>query len=578
MHYPLHITLLLASFSILRDDVDAAKNGLNADVLTTLAKNVASVLSTTLLSDYQDPPSNQSSSSLLRKHQETQSSSDHARSEGSDASSKVSFGRYTRYTHGSSPPIERNEAFQDAYITNSPRYSKYFHPEVYAPYKYTASPDTHVSQHQLSIETPESVNVDTRGNSIDADIKTASLHYANRYHQPLGFGYKPGPLRSLPDSNQYAQFGLQPRYQHLPHQTPGGSKQASDAEGIGASADPIENSQTARIVRRPFNFNYHGPFHGPYYQPFHGHPHGYYPHGGPVEGQPVAPNNGQEEGNPSRLVHDHHSGQSALGGYEYGHHFNYRGPYHDGFYPGYPGFYPRPFNDSFNPGNVEQGGGNGTYGPQPYGPPFFHGPKFGPQFPYYQPFHPNFYGHGRPAGPQTPPENQGNTEQMASPENGQGGDNGTANRPPYGLSPYGPYYQHGFHGYGGYPSLPFNGVPYHFGHGFHDHLFPRIKPFPYFNFYPGGYHHFPLAYGHPYGGYYPYSNNRGTTMAEKPAEKSVNQNGEMAAEPPANSEVEMLSETKSMAVKRYEKRSSYNDEFVIKNGNKMSRDRLNQLS
>ncbi|XP_076754810.1 uncharacterized protein LOC143425693 [Xylocopa sonorina] len=566
MHYPLHITLLLASFSILRDDVDAAKNGLNADVLTTLAKNVASVLSTTLLSDYQDPPSNQSSSSFLRRHQETQqSSSDHARSESLNASSKVSFGRYTRYTHGSSPPIERNEAFQDAYITNSPRYSKYFHPEAYAPYKYTASPDTQVSQHQLNIdETPESVSVDTRGNSIDADIKRASLHYANRYHQPPGFGYKPGPLHPLPNSNQYAQFGREPRYQHLPSQTVDGSEQAPDgsqAEGIDASADPNQNSQTARIIRRPFNFNYHGPFHGPYHQPFHGHQHGYYPH--------------SEVGNPLRLVDHLHRGHSALGGYEYSHHFNHRGPYHDGFYPGYPGFYPHPFNDSFNPGNVEQGGGNGTYGPQPYGPPFFNGPKFGPQFPYQQPFYPNFYGHGRPVEPQNPPENQGSPEQMASPENGQG--NGTANRPPYGLPPYGPYYQHGFNGYGGYPPLPFNGVPYHFGHGFHDHLFPRVKPFPYFNFYPGGYHHFPSVYGHPYGGYYPYNNNRATTAAEKPAEKSVNQNAE-AVEPPANSEVEMLSETKSMAVNRYVKRASFSKEFVIRNGDKMSRDQLNQLS
>lgn len=536
----------------------------DADVLTSFAKSVASVLSTTLLSDYQEHSSNQTLHGLLKNVQKPQSSLDpgHNLSEGSEIPSNAYFGRYSRYTRESVPSKERKGAYLDALISDPAQYTKQYQPQAYPPYQFTANSDAQISYNQINnAEPPVNINNnDVRPNSIDTDIKVATLQYNNQYHDPSGFRYKPEPRHHLPNPKHYPQFAPQPTYQRLP--------QSSETEGINPNEDTDDNTETARITRRPYNLNYHGPFHTPYHPSFSRHP-GIYPHDRPLEGgdQPVAPGSGQDESNPSRIIDDQNQGQSTLGNYEYGPGFHYRPPYHDGFYPGFPGYYPGPFNGNFTPGNAEQGGGNGTGGPYPFGRPFFEGPKFGPYGPYNQPFDPYFNGHGKPTGAHNPPENQRNVEQTGTPENGQGDVNGTGNRPPYGFPPYGPYY--GGYNFPGYPPPPFHGFPNGAGYGFHDHLFPRIKTIPYLNFYPKYYHNFPLAPFPPFGGYYPYNNNK--HMNEKPGtpEKPV-ENADAAA--PTNGDVEMLSESKTEAIRStllngYQKQ--YSPEYIAKESGKI---------
>ena len=528
-------------------------------MLTSFARNIASVLSTTLLNDYQEPPSNQSSTNLLKRIQETQFPLDanHTPPESSGSSSNASFNRYPRYTRESSSNEGKQAAFQDTFVTNVPQYSKYYNSEAYKPYEFPLNRDLRISYDQLNVEAPENVNQGgTKDNSIDADVKTASLHYSNQYHQPPGFGYKPERTQQLPNPNHYPRLDLQPNYRRLSPQTP--PRSSSSAETLNP-IDENENAQVARITRRPFHLNYHAPLNAPYY-PFHDHA-GFYPHDKPVEGesQPTNPTNGQAESDPSRLIDDQSQGQTALAGYDYGPRFHYRHPYYDGFYPGFPGFYPRPFNESFhNHGNGNHGdhnGTNGAFGPHGYHHgPFFHGPKFhGPYVPYH-PYYPYFHE------PKRPMENHGNSEQLASQENGHTDGNSTGNHhgghPYYGGFPYyGPYHGFNFHPY---PLAPFHGLPYRFGHGFHNLLFPGFKPVPYLNFY----HHFPFAHWHPFGGYYPHNNR---PMGEKPGEKNGNENSE--AGPASNSEAEMLSESKleairSLTLNGYKER--FSPEFVSK--------------
>ncbi|CAK9831604.1 hypothetical protein ANTRET_LOCUS8568 [Anthophora retusa] len=573
MHYPLHITLLLTSLWIFRIDVNAAKSGISAEVLTSFAKNFASVLSTTLLDESQDPPSNQSSINVLKRIQEARSLPEegHVQSQGSKISSKASFNRSSRYIRKRAPLNEGKEAFQDAYITNTPHYTKYYNSEAYNPVEFTLNGNTQVRHNQVNVDAPENVN--TGDNSIDTDIKAASLHYSNQYHPPSE------PLHQLANSNHYPQFTRRIHYHQLQPETPVTPQQLSTIQGINENRNNI--GQPARLTRRQYhNLNDQGPFHSPYHPTFHNHPEFYYPHDRPIEGenQPVTPNAGQEENNPARLVQDQNQGQTAFAGYDYGPRFHYTPPYHGGFHHGFPGFYPGPYNGSFNNGYTEQNGGNGTGEPGQYGPPFFHGHRFGPYGPYNQPYYPNYYGNGRPVQPQNiQPENQGNPEQVAAPENGQGEPvNGTANGYPYGFPPHGPYY--GGFPFPGYPLV----LPYHrFGYGFHDHIFPKIKTVPYLNFYPGGYHNFPFAHWYPYGGFYPYNNNRPMGMPEKPMqiEKDTNANPE-AAGPPEN-EAEVLSESKSEAFRS----SGLNQQdespfpgFVTKERKQIARRTVNELS
>lgn len=548
-------------------------------MLTSFARNIASVLSTTLLNDYQDPPSNQSSSNLLKRIQETQFSLDIGRTqpESPEISSNTSFNRYPRYTRESSSN-EGKQTFQNTFLTNTPQYSKYYNSEAYKPYEFASNRDARISYNQLNVETPGDVNGGTKDNSIDVNIKTAPLHYSNQYHQPPGFRYKSEPIHQLSNANHYAQFDPQPNYHHLSPQTPVNSQESSRTEGLNPN-DENENTQIARITRKPFNLNYHSPFTGPYY-PFHQYP-GFYSHHRPIEGenQPVNPSSGQDESNPPRLINDQNQGQTAIGGYDYSPRFHHKQPYYDGFYHGFPGFYPGPFNESFYRGNVEQGGSNGTYSPyDPYNPFYFHGSKFGPYVPYNQPYYPNFNGQRRPVEPQNPPENQGHPEQITSPENVQGDVNSTGYHPPYGgypygFPPYGPYY--GGFNFHSYPLVPFHGLPYRFG--FHNYLFPGIKPVPYLNFYPSNY---PLVHSYPFGGYYPYYKRPAVTEKPEQTEKATDENHKTGSAP--NSEAEMLSESKSEEVRSlisngYKKRASFG--LMTKERNKVESDRsLNQLS
>lgn len=531
-------------------------------MLTSFARNIASVLSTTLLSDYQDSPVNQSSSgNLLKRIQDAQPPLEMVTNQSEGSETNASFGRYPRSTRESSSN-EGETLFQNPYATNPPRYSKY-HESVssYKPYEFTVNSRIPYNE----VNTPGNLNIiNTKENSVNEDVNPPPFH-------SLGFKYKPEPVDPLSNSNHYARL-VDLHYHRLSTQRPVDPRQHSTTPEQEINTDENgNNNQIARITRRPYNLNYRGSFHNSYYTPgFQGQPE-FYPRERPVESEDryVTPTNGRDESDPSRLE-DQNQGQTALRGYDYGPRFHYGLPPYDAFYHGFPGFYPRPYNDTFHPGyNKEtQGDGNGT-GPQPYGPPsFYHDPRFGP---HQQPFYPNFYEHGRPARPsQNPADNQGNSEQIVTPENGN---NATYHGyPPFGYpSPYGPHY--GGLNLHGYPLLPFFGG-YRFGHGFHDHLFSGIKSVPYLNFY----HHFPSVHWHPpYGGHH--YDHRPVTTTEKPAEKTVNENSEASA---SNSEAETLSEIKSSERTRsspsrgYKKR--FSSGFVAKEGSKVAGDRiLNRL-
>lgn len=524
-------------------------------MLTSFARNIASVLSTTLLSE--DLPVNQSSGNLLKRIQDAQPSLEIAtnQSEGSETPSNASFSRYPR-----SSSNERETIFQNPYVTNPPRYSKY-HESIssYKPYEFAVNSRIPYNE----VNTPGNLNmINTKENSVNEDVNPPPLHYPSP-----GFRYKPELIDPLSNSNHYARLA-DLHYHRLSTQRPVDPGQHSTTPEQEINTDENENiNQIARITRRPYNLNYRGSFHNSYYTPgFQGYPE-LYPRERPVESEDRYVTDGRDESDPSRLE-DQNQVQTALGGYDYGPRFHYGlPPYHDAFYHGFPGFYPRPYNDTFHSGynNKEtQSDGNGT-GPQPYGPPFYHHPRFGP---HQRPFYPNFY--GRPVQPpQNPADNQENSEQIVTPENGRGNNATYHGYPPFGYPPY-PYYGPHYGGFNlhGYPlTVPFFGG-HRFGHGFHDHLFSGIKSVPYLNFY----HHFPSVHWHPPYGYHHYDH-RPATTTEKPAEKTVNENSEASA---SNSETEMLSEIKSSERTRsspsrgYKKRSG----FVTKESSKVAKDRI----
>lgn len=528
-------------------------------MLTSFARNIASVLSTTLLSE--DSPVNQSSSgNLLKRIQDAQPPLEIStnQSEGSDTSSNSSFVRYPRSTRESSSNEREETLFQNPYATNPPRYSKY-HESIssYKPYEFTVNPRIPYNE----VNAPGNLNIiNTKENSVnEVNVNSSPLHYPSP-----GFRYKSEPVDPLSNSNLIQNYPrlADLRYHRLSTQRPVDPREHSTTLEQEINTDENGNSnQIARISRRPYN--YRGSFHNSYYTP--GYPE-FYPRERLVESDDRYVTNNRDENDPSRLE-DQNQGQTALRGYDYGPRFHYGlPPYHDPFYHGFPGFYPRPYNDTFHK-EATQGDGNGT---GPHGPPFYHDPRFGP----HQPFYPNFY--GKPVQPsQNPADNQGNSEQIVTPENGRGNNATYHGYPPFGYPPYpygGPHYGgFNFHGY------PFT-VPFFGGHrfGFHDHLFSGIKSVPYLNFY----HHFPSVHWYPpYGGYHHYDH-RPATTTEKPAEKTVNENSEASA---SNSEAETLSEIKSSERSRsspsrgYKKR--FSSGFVSKEGGKVVGDRtLNQLN
>nr|XP_012134622.1 PREDICTED: uncharacterized protein LOC105661777 [Megachile rotundata] len=522
MHYPLHITVLFTTLWILRDDAYAVKTGFNAEVLTSFAKNVASILSSTLLGEYQDQSANQLSSTLLKKIQDDPPLLNTENLNDPSSESSKSSSRQLRHARSSK---EVRGAFQDGYVMPHPSgHSKYYNAESH---EYAVNPGARISNEGKSAK---NVNVDTKGNSIDADINAASVYYSNRHEHSPRLRIT-NPVHPSVNSNPYGHPAFQPRYHH------------STPQSIEGSASVDGNAQAARITRRPFNLNYHAYVHPQH--TFDRDP-GFYPYGRPIEGngQPSPSASGQDESNPSRLIDDQNQGQTALGGYDYSPHFHYKPPYYGGFYHGFPAF---PFdhrNASFDHGNGEHPGGNATGGFVPYGPPIFPDYKFNPYFPYHSTFPPYFNGHRRPADPQNPPDNAENGEQSVSAENGQTDANGTmGHRPPYGFVPYGPFY--GDFYLPKYP-LTFHGYPYHFHHGFHN--FP-----PYFK--PGPYVHFPLFHSYPYFAPYfrPHFNGRGHMMADKPMQDAKMTDN--AESPPTNDQAEMISESKADIV-RYEKSAS----------------------
>ncbi|XP_043249756.1 uncharacterized protein LOC122395907 [Colletes gigas] len=531
MHYPLHITVLCAGLWILRGDAHAAKTGVSPEVLTSFAKNVASVLSSTLLSDFQDSPSNQSSTNLgsPKKPPETQSNKESIETASPSAAGKPP-GRLRRFVGGPRTSNEGRNRFQNAYVTsNVPQFLNRYSQEPIKPYEFAVNRDLRVPQNGNN----KNVNADARDNSIDAEINAASLRYSNPQ-----FKYKPELVDSLANANQYGHFGF-PNYNHL-HQTPG-TAQSLNANGIDANGGANENAQPTQITHRPYNLNYHGPFHGPHHPPFYRHP-DFYPNHGPVEGngQPAAPETEQVDGNPSRITEDQNQGQSTIGGYDYPR-FYYRPPYHGGFY-GPPYFYNHPYNGSFDPA-LEQPGGNNTHGHFPHGFPGYGFNPYGP----YQPYYPNFHGYGRPAQPQNPPENAGNAEQLENGQNGQNG-NSSANQPPYGYPPYGPFY--GDVHFPGYPLGPI--IPHRFHHGFHDHFIHRFKLGPYLP--PELYGYFaPGPWFQPFGGHNNKNNGNKPAMmpedAAKPAEaeKTINASPENSGMG-MNSDAEVISESKSEGI------------------------------
>ncbi|XP_053995165.1 collagen alpha-5(IV) chain-like [Hylaeus volcanicus] len=532
MHYPLHITVLCTGLWILRGDAHAVKTGVNPEVLTSFAKNVASVLSSTLLSDFHDSSSNQTSNwGFQKKAHETQSLNAGIPEVGNPPIADKVVARFKRFTEKRQVPNEGRNGLQNGYLSsNLPRYSNNYNYESFKPYQFAANREPPLRPEESNIEGTENINPDTRDNSIDADINAGPFHYSNNYHRRIPeFKYKPDVVDPLPNANQYGQLGF-PHYNHL-QQTPGPPPaQSLNVDGLEPNSGPNGNIPPARLANRPYNLNYQGPFPGPQRSPVYRQPGFIYPN---VEGngQPPSPRPEQIENNPSRLTEDQNQGQSAVAGYDFHPGFPYR-PYPGGFY-GSPPFYGGPyypFNGTFNPGDVGPPGGNFTNGQFPNG---FPGYGFNPYGPYY----PNF--NGKPP-LQNPPENAGNAEQS---NGGQGNGNATGN-PPYGYPypPNGPFYDlPGVVGVVG----PINGVPYHRYHHSFDHFIPRIKVAPYL--YPEPYGPFIPGPYYPFGGPFPKHNGNPQGMmpdnSAKPVEAEKVEGAEGPAMP-ANGDAEVISESK----------------------------------
>ncbi|XP_076240747.1 uncharacterized protein LOC143183166 [Calliopsis andreniformis] len=514
MHYPLHITVLCTVLWVLQDDVNAAKTGVSAEVLTSFAKNVASILSSTLLSDFQDSLSNQSVNYLgsLKKPPERQTLSiDNIKKEQPEATTKPSSNRSRRFAKPQTVD-EVGRGFHGAYIADNPQYN--YNPQRNYNPQFLLHRQQGIPEEAANLEAAGNVNGDARENSIDTDINGAPIRYPSHYHQPPNGGIA-----------HLGQFGFHPRY-HL-HQR-GGSGAVQPVETAGVEDNPRnEKIQGARITD---DLNYHGPFNVPQHPSVYRHSGLFYSNGELVEGngQPPTPAREQIEDDSSRLTHDQSQGQSALPGYDYGPQFHYRPPYHGGFY-GHPGFYYGPFNGSFDPGFGGHPGDNSTNGQFPPGPHPFYGYGFPP------PYQPHFNGH-KPAQPQNPDQNSGALEQ--SPDNEQGNGNSTGNGYPYGFPGQGPFYGDFYPG--GYPLGPFHVLPHHrFGHVFPDHFASRFKGVP---FLPLHAEPFPLAPWYPFGGFYPHNGHRpGMHGNQKPS-----QGEQTAGEMPAmNSDAEVIPESSS---------------------------------
>ncbi|XP_076223773.1 uncharacterized protein LOC143174514 isoform X2 [Nomia melanderi] len=541
MHYPLHITVLCTALWILRDDVNAAKAGVSPEVLTSFAKNIASVLSSTLLSEWQDTALNQTVMRFPGSSKKTLGTQLLQKDDTLDTGTKI---REVSRKLTKRQAVERRQSlredgkgFQDAYVTpDAARYPKHYNPE---PYRFTLSHGPEIARGKASIGTPENLNNDDRGNSIDGDINAAALRYQNGYQHSPGFKFKPDLVPPLAhSSNQYLPYGFNPHYHHH-HQTPATSHEPPEVAGIDTNGENDGNLEPVRGLAERYNLNYRDSYYAPHRSRFNNHPSALYPHRQVAENQ-LAPGNERDAENPSRLNEDQNPGQSVLGGYGYPAKFFY-GPFHDGFY-GSPYFYPGPYNGSFPHGDFGHPEGNfsGPFPPGPHGP--FHG--FGPYFPY-PPFHRN--NNGKPEQPQNSPENAAQTEaESGNNDNNQGNDKDSGNNYNGGYPFHGPFYGGApFYKYPSFPIVPYKG----FGPVFFDPLVPKIKPFPYFHGHPEPFVPFPLIPYYPFPKFH-YNNGQPHQDPEKPqatpAEKAVD--GSKSAEPPVNSDAEVISEGQSEIV------------------------------
>ncbi|XP_076643579.1 uncharacterized protein LOC143353861 [Halictus rubicundus] len=500
MHYPLHITVLCTTLWILRGDVNAAKTGVSPEVLTSFAKNIASVLSSTLLGELRDSRGNQTDlklSGTLKKLLDAESFRDDAIENINSKFLGSRPDRSKRLAAERRPSLDDGQrGFQNVY---EPRYTNYYDPELY---RFPVNRGTEIPRGEAILRAVE--NADVRANAIDGDVNAAALHYANDYHQPPGFNRKPDlahhPLVYPP--SQYGPHRFHDQYDNRP--TPGPSDQPSAVAGI-EDEEANGNPQSARVLdNRPYNLNYHDPYRNPHHPYFNNHE----IHGHPVNGQSSALGDDQDAQNPSALTED----QNQKGGYIYPS-FHY-GPFHHGFYG--PHYHNGPHNDSHPNG----GNNSGPHNRDPYYGGY--DPYFGP---YHHPHYHNYNGHGRP--------DQGN-------ENGQNGaqaegENGNnhGNNHHYGYHDHGPFYGGPYGKYAGFPAFPYK----HFGHGFYDPIGPKYKvpfvdpfgPFPLVPYNPYGF------YPGPFGPYGPNGQN-GHHNNDKPDGNAEKKQPEAAADAEAISE------------------------------------------
>ncbi|XP_076278261.1 uncharacterized protein LOC143208079 [Lasioglossum baleicum] len=497
MHYPLQITVLCTTLWILRGDVNAAKTGVSPEVLTSFAKNIASVLSSTLLGELRDSRENQTDlkqAGPLRKLLEAQSfhgdaiEAINAKFLGStpDRPKRLATERRQSLDDG-------QRGFQNVYASDAPRYTKFYNPELY---RFPVNRGPEIPRGEAIVGAVENANADDRGNAIDGDVNAAALHYADGYHQPSGFKYKPDlvhhPLPYPP--TQYGPHNFHDQYDNRP--TPGPSDQPSAVAGI-EDEEANGNPQSARVLdNRPYNLNYHNPYRNPHHPPFNNHE--IYPHGHPANGQPSSPGDDQDAQNPSALTED----QNQKGGYIYPS-FHY-GPFHHGFYGPY--HHNGPHNDS--------NGGNNSG-------PHYHDRYYGGYDPYFGPYNQPHY-HNYNGRPDQGNENGQNAVQ-AEGENGNNNNNGNnhGHNHNYGYHDHGPFYGGPYGKYPGFPVFPYKP----FGHGFYDPIGPKFKvpfidpfgPFPLVPYFPPGF------YPGPYGPYGPHgqngNNNNNNDKSEGNAEK-----------------------------------------------------------
>ncbi|KAK2580802.1 hypothetical protein KPH14_011536 [Odynerus spinipes] len=379
MHYALHVSLLCGALFSAFSSGMAAKSAINPDILTTFAKNVASVLSPTLLGDLQNARNNKSyvgSSSIGKKL-----SQEDSRSLAGAKDSETEAATPEIYREQGGTPY-RLDGFSNTRRQTDELYNPYGRPDPYLDnenpsYRQSQFYDPYnVPNNYFQTAGPNNRNA-LRGNlNLDRPVDNGNLVNTENAGSPgrLDSGYRPDE-RILNDGALGRRFGV-----------------FNGFAGYSSFEDRRRGDVRYHHSPLPVDGHYFGPFgfdpHVPYHHPLgYKHPYVY------NDRRPSTDSNNSGENNASK---EETKEEETKEGNDDDRPKSDRRHYHGGYKPfyGFPG-YPVPLY-KFGPGYYHRGDYNdSSVGHRHYDDPYYHKHY---DFPYYDdfyfpgPFHPYGYG------------------------------------------------------------------------------------------------------------------------------------------------------------------------------------------